>query len=777
MRKSLFQLLLGCLGTFLCIGYSCAVQTAQVEQMAPAVKSNQSQVRRECNLQENQEVDSKIAELLEQTKQYTNSKNTEKATDTLIQVFQLAQTLDKPQIKANLLDEIVSNEVRTTDSGLLGDVVEQYAASVKKEQAATLISQALQAIQTLGSGYSFVKTRTLATIAGHFAAIGQAEQALKIIPQSLEIAKSIQGAEFKTKALTEIAKAYVAVGQPEPAAAILSQSLQFATAVKYPNPYRRGEIFAEIAITYAKAGYDKQTIQIAQTITDAAYYKASAIAAIASHYPSGQLAQALQIAQTIDLADIRAKTLAEIGIKYAHGQQDKAADVFSEAIKSAQTVETAYDRRSTTLAEIAVKYAEAGQLDMALQASRTISKLSIKAKALAAIALLYAKAGQQTQASLVESQTLELVRAIPSDNEKADVLQEIIRNAVKAGQYDYAIQAAPEDTINNKAETLQQIASQAVEAGQYDIAIKSVQLIDTSFVDYRNRALQEIAIAYAKAKQYDKALQIAQTIENSGSTYTYRAKTLAAIARIYIQAGQTERASEVLSQALATANALEFAGSRAEALAAVALYAMTGQQNKATEILSQALQVAQTIKDSASKSHTLQEIVEQYIAAEQYEAALLVVKQMTEKSQSDSKVEEIINKYIESGQYDKSLELINDLQAPEAKVRILLAIASKYIQLGQKNKVSEILAQAFQVAQTVAGPESKSIVLRIDYDSKGNAIPITQIDDPADRGSLLEDIAIKYAQAGQYNQALRVAQAIENSVNRNQLSLRLACYR
>jgi hypothetical protein len=41
----------------------------------------------------------------------------------------------------------------------------------------------------------------------------------------------------------------------------------------------------------------------------------------------------------------------------------------------------------------------------------------------------------------------------------------------------------------------------------------------------------------------------------------------------------------------------------------------------------------------------------------------------------------------------------------------------------------------------------------------------------------LEAIAVQYAKPGQYNQAVQVAQAIEDAGNRNQLSQRLACYR
>jgi tetratricopeptide (TPR) repeat protein len=73
---------------------------------------------------------------------------------------------------------------------------------------------------------SYAKTKSLAAIALQYAAIGQTEPALKILDQSVQTEKSIQGAEFKTKALTAIAQAYLAAGKFEQASGILDQSLR-----------------------------------------------------------------------------------------------------------------------------------------------------------------------------------------------------------------------------------------------------------------------------------------------------------------------------------------------------------------------------------------------------------------------------------------------------------------------------------------------------------------------------------------------------------------------
>jgi thioredoxin-like negative regulator of GroEL len=180
--------------------------------------------------------------------------------------------------------------------------------------------------------------------------------------------------------------------------------------------------------------------------------------------------------------------------------------------------------------------------------------------------------------------------------------------------------------------------------------------------------------------------------------------------------------------------------------------------------------------DKSEISSKVEEIVSKYVESGKYDTALQAIDTLQAPEDKARIMSALANKFIEAGRYDTAFQFINDMQAPEDKARILTMIASKYIQLGQKNKASEILAQAFQIAQTIKGPESRVTVVTADYNNEGNVIRSTEVDDPYDRGSLLAEIAIKYAQAGQYNQALQVAEAIKDAANRNQLSRSLVCY-
>jgi len=367
MKKSLFQGGIRCLGTFLLIGYFSPAAPAIQVQLSQAITPTQSQ----CSPQNNSAAENKIQELLMKAGEYITYKKNDKALATLSQALQLVPTLKSPEVKASLVQTIVNSF--DANISLLDQTVKQYVAVGQKEQVSGVLSQVLQVTQTLNTSYSNIKTRALTGIARHYATIGQTQKTLEILPQALQAANSLQGADFKTIALSEIAQTYVAVGQNEPVAAILSQSLEFAKAIKSPIAYRKVQALQPIAVTYAKIGQYNQALQVAQLIEDTNSYRASALSAIAKEYvKNGQPEQALQIAQTLTNPPLKATTLTAIAAEYAKkGQQDKAAQLFSQALQAAESVAT-----------IAIEYAEAGQPDAALQVVPKINDASAQATTL-----------------------------------------------------------------------------------------------------------------------------------------------------------------------------------------------------------------------------------------------------------------------------------------------------------------------------------------------------------------------------------------------------------
>ncbi|MBD2128789.1 hypothetical protein NDI39_14730 [Microcoleus sp. ZQ-A2] len=770
MNKILFQLVTTSLGLFVIFSpLSGMAQTTQPAQNSPNILPPVN-----CQEERDSDVQFSVFQLQGKTRQYANSKNQEKAAQTLTQLFRNLRRLENASNKAAILEEILDLEIRSQHSRLLADTVDLYIAAGQKQQAVPVLAEALQTVQTLSSGRSYAKTKSLAAIALQYAAIGQTEEALKILDQSVQTEKSIQGAEFKTKALTAIAQAYLAAGKFEQASGILDQSLRHATTVQHPNPYRQGELLAAVASTYAKARQHNQALKVAQLITKAPYHKANAIAAVSRQYSQQTESEsALRTAQTIenhkDTADIKAKLLADIGNQYIQtGKPDKAAQVFAQAVQAVQIVDNT-EEQSRLLSEVIVKYAQAGQPDAALQLIPKITTPGYsKARAIAAIASSYTKAGQQAKASQALSQTLATIAAIPDANQKSNARADIISSLIEAKRFDFAAQIAQaiEDEFT-RADTLREIALQAADAGQTDSALQIIQSLETKFVDHRSRVLHRVALAHTKAGQYDKALQVAQTLDNRTA---YRAKTLGAIATQSHKGGQSQRASAIFAQALQAANAAEDTNSKIDALGAVALeYANSQQLKPASQTVSQALQVAQTLEDASLQSSALRETVERFVLAQHYDLALQVAQAMKAPHERSPSLHGIFQQSIEAGEHAKAYQFINLLQTPEEKARWLVAIARQYVQAGNTTQASQILAQALQVTLTIKGPESKTLVFGMPPD-------ITVVDDDSDRGSFLEAISLEYAKAGQHAQAQQVAQRLENQALRTRLNQRLACY-
>ena len=237
-----------------------------------------------------------------------------------------------------------------------------------------------------------------------------------------------------------------------------------------------------------------------------------------------------------------------------------------------------------------------------------------------------------------------------------------------------------------------------------------------------------------------------------------KARVLADIAGKYAQAGQTEKATQILFQALETANTIEGANSKARVLADIAgKYADAGQPEKATQILSQALETAKTIKDADSKVWVLADIAGKYADAGQFNKALEIAKTFkdadsfidhqsgwpTGRTIADAVWEakalaDIAGKYAQAGQFNQALEIAKTFKDADSKTRVLADIAGKYADAGQPEKAAQVLSQAFETARTIEYASSKAWAL--------------------------VDIAGKYADAGQTEKATQIlSQALETA--------------
>ncbi|HBY77302.1 MAG TPA: hypothetical protein DEG47_09960 [Cyanobacteria bacterium UBA11148] len=156
-----------------------------------------------------------------------------------------------------------------------------------------------------------------------------------------------------------------------------------------------------------------------------------------------------------------------------------------------------------------------------------------------------------------------------------------------------------------------------------------------------------------------------------------------------------------------------------------------------------------------------------FIEAQQYVGALQIAQGTNDPEIRESRLQGSATGLLKQNRFDLVLPVVDQLNVPNNKTQLLLAISQRYGELQQVDQALPILAQAFQIAQTILGEESEFMYFGADG--------LTQVEREDDRGSLLEAIALQYAQFKQVEQAYKVANTLQEKQNREQAISRVQC--
>lgn len=273
--------------------------------------------------------------------------------------------------------------------------------------------------------------------------------------------------------------------------------------------------------------------------------------------------------------------------------------------------------------------------------------------------------------------------------------------------------------LNDQAEAMAKVAAKYAEAGQKDKASEILaQAFDraksTDNEVSKQNALSEIVKQSVQAQQYDQALQAAKLIPNNNSVKIRYLRELAVI------------------------------------------YLLLGQKNKASEILAQAREVTQKATDRSF----------------QYGIGTEVALDESAKAVFLSKINQ---DYAEAQQYEQALQAAKVMPDGAGKARALSEVAVKYMKLDLRlivpeDKTLEVLAQARAAAQAEKNQSAKVAVLSdIDrrYTEIDSSFPPGFSYSNAEKYYLGDDNfaqnAVKYAEAKQYDQALKSAKKIDSA--------------
>jgi tetratricopeptide (TPR) repeat protein len=476
--------------------------------------------------------------------------------------------------------------------------------------------QIAQAIDSLEG-----RSEILSLIAFKYAESGQLDAAV-------DLADTINDSYLRDQALAGIAAQCIRVGDGDYAHK-LSEMIEDETAYALATE--------QMAVAYAESGAFEKSIEVAHRLDDSApTLSRIALACVAGGFPD----RALQVARSIEYADLKAPVLVELAGKALHdGRSPEAIELLQEATKVAEEIEFSEQRTSTLvaigslnkecgreeqalevlsrahllcsesedrskdsdLAQIAGGFAELQRYDQADQVIEEIENPFQFAHATAKVAFEYHRAGDSTRALTLLAQAVEIVRGEDVYGKQSLLMRESL---------------------------LEELAGCYAIVGHYEEAMQVTGWINAQ--DQQHRTLSEIAKQCVSSGNHNRAFEVAEQIKDNYA----RVICEVGIVNAFIASDQLALADHTLSQTLARSATVERAYQKASALMEIApRLARREQAAKASEVLFEALTTLALIEGRYLQSQALISVADKYLelGLEAGEREQVVLDEITRK--------------------------------------------------------------------------------------------------------------------------------------------------
>lgn len=689
-----------------------------------------------CDAQEGQTLELLARDLVYRSQGYAAAGRFDVAARSLEQALAMATTVKDPFAKTELVSSVAG------ETGGQPSTMEQMilhaAKSQQREIPLALLPKIVAATQTLEGEYGVVNSKRaiLIRLARYYTALEQPTQARSLLDQAQQLLTVLAGDGFGLIA-APVAEGYVALGEKQAAIAILDQALRQTEAMTTQDRDYRADIYRAIATAYAKAGAEQPARQVVERIQVPAV-KARTLAAIARH-----------------LAETGPST--QINPMLAQGQD---------------LLPTVPDGlRSEVISQIALAYAASGQWDIALEKVGEISSAEIKIRTLAELASMSDRADRPEAGAKLMENLAAIARTVAPFYNGDSLLREISAQYLANQQYELAFQLSQTLDETLRHDLLIKLIEEASAAGKFAIAQQAAEVIPPGWENQtRYLSLKSIVAGYAQAGQYDQAIQLLAQIKDN-SNYPSQSLARIAIAQAYREDGQPDRAIDQLTQASQALETLENSHAKMEAMGAIAVaFAQLQQPSRAVEAQTQALAVAKALNPQGPTSYGVEQLLTQSLKAKEYTLALQLVETLESPEERDRPLQIVLQQMLDAGELQAVSQAADTLYNPNQKVAFWLKIADYYRGTGQPEPATDILDRALAIAQSLTGPDENNFAAAAQID------PSIPIFDDLDRGSLLEAIALRYAEMGRDDAARQAAQALRSPLDRERLMQRLACY-
>ena len=410
----------------------------------------------------------------------------------------------------------------------------------------------------------FVRDQLLTLVAEKCAAIDDDEYAFQLV-------EAIEDNGVRAQAREKIAVQKSAKGDYSGAAAI-------AETLDHPD-----YVFADIAYhqaingeaensrrSLARIEYEAARVAALQTIALEAVKKGDAERAAAL------LDEAAQTATNIEHQEEKIRALTEIGAHYTEiGRGDRAIETFDRAKTNAEQLDNVH--RDNLLSVVSLGFFRAGSIDLADRALDAVTDKTQIASTLVGFTREYDKKGELSEAvdtleeayAVLKSQKDAETRSSPA---KFALMTTIAVEFARLEKPERAVEIAqsnPDDT--ERASALAQIAQILTAQGKDDLARQAIAAIDEDSarmfalvgISDQKKLLQQ---PEAAIEILTEAAQLAETVPQLAS----RSSAYNALAKRFIEYGETEKARAVSHENLEIIAALRDESSQAAALANLA---------------------------------------------------------------------------------------------------------------------------------------------------------------------------------------------------------------
>lgn len=672
--------------------------------------------------------------LLYNSNRYAQSGQFELAARSLYHGATLVPTLEYPHLRSELVAYLIGR------SGGQPSTLDQLLAHAQSTNQPEVLLPLLEAIavgaQSLTGDYGVVYTRqaTLVRLAQIYHVLGDSAQARTQLDAAQASLPGLQGDGYGLR-VAPIAEAYVALGDSETAIALLDPALALTRQMSLDSGSGRlayqSDIFSTLAIAYHRAGDE---------------------------------ATALQILDEIHQEGIRVRTLIALAAAQPAEQAIPLLDQATQQLLSLPAAE-----RSPLLHPLAVGYAQAGQWDRAWQQVDAISSPEEKIRTLAELAALQMAPGSNRD---LFAELVTTAQGITPFYDGDRLLEQTAQTYIDQGQYDLVLRLSELLDENQRSSLLQRLIPVASRNGDLDVAYAALAAMPPGWENQLYYlSLKEIVAAYAEQGQYDQALRELDNLRNTPSVPSYTQAQMA-IAQAYGVQGQPETAVMYLNQALQSMTDLDATVEQELLITIAGQFARLDRPQEAIAVQTRVL---------AGESYTVipptDALLTQYLNADHEGLAMQLAQSVQAGDARDRLLYQILTHQLNLGRYEAAASTVAQLQDERQQVVAWLTLVDYYTAAGTPDLALPRLAQATAIATALDGVDEDSTATnpdRVAAMQMDGSIPYR---DPLDRGTLIEAIALRYAELRHHETAVEVSLALRSPQDQAALQQRLLCYR